>query len=100
MRMTIAAALATATLSAAAMAEEPVPDDFVWLSDVAPTIEQDIRYYGSHNFLGRPVAGYEAPECILTRQAAEALLAASGPFRLGREVLIPPSLVVRGSTAG
>ncbi|RGE20786.1 LacI family transcriptional regulator [Leucobacter sp. wl10] len=34
------------------------------------------------------------------REAAEALLAASGPFRRGREVLIPPSLVVRGSTGG
>lgn len=32
------------------------------------------------------------------REAAEALLAASGPFRRGREVLIPPSLVVRGSS--
>ncbi|WP_449282166.1 LacI family DNA-binding transcriptional regulator [Leucobacter sp.] len=34
------------------------------------------------------------------REAAEALLAASGPFPRGREVLIPPSLVVRGSTGG
>ncbi|MFT4231271.1 MAG: substrate-binding domain-containing protein, partial [Leucobacter sp.] len=34
------------------------------------------------------------------REAAEALLAASGPFERGREVLIPPSLVVRGSSGG
>ncbi len=75
-----ALALSTAALSTAGhaqdvVAEDTVPDGFVWLSDVDPTIEQDIRYYGDHNFLGRPVAGYEAPECVLTRQAAEALAA-------------------------
>ena len=52
-----------------------MPAGFVWLKDVDPSIEQEIRYYGDHNFLGRPVAGYEAPECILTKQAAEALRA-------------------------
>jgi D-alanyl-D-alanine dipeptidase len=46
---------------------------FVYLRDVAPSIVQDMRYAGYHNFIGRPVAGYDAAECILTRQAAEAL---------------------------
>ena len=73
--MRLPLALAAIVAATTAMADETVPDGFVWLGDVAPTIEQDIRYYGAHNFLGRPVAGYEAPECILTRQAAEALLA-------------------------
>lgn len=49
------------------------PTGFVRLSEVAPDIVQEIRYHGEHNFLGRPVAGYEAPECWLTQQAAEAL---------------------------
>jgi D-alanyl-D-alanine dipeptidase len=76
MRLPLAlAAIIAATTAMAAGADETVPDGFVWLSDVDPTIGQDIRYYGAHNFLGRPVAGYEAPECILTRAAAEALLA-------------------------
>ena len=78
MRLAIAIAaiaIAPVAVGKTALAEDVVPDGFVWLSDIAPTIEQDIRYYGAHNFLGRPVAGYEAPECILTRQAAEALLA-------------------------
>lgn len=73
MRPTIV--LAACLAATAALAEETVPDGFVWLSDVDPTIAQDIRYYGAHNFLGRPVVGYEAPECIVTREAAEALLA-------------------------
>lgn len=50
-----------------------LPDGFVRLAEVDPTIRQNIRYAGSDNFLGRPAKGYEAPTCILTRPAAEAL---------------------------
>ena len=32
-----------------------------------------MRYAGSHNFAGRPIDGYEAPRCLLTREAADAL---------------------------
>ena len=46
---------------------------FVALSDVAPSILQDIRYDTRHNFVGRRVDGYRQPLCILTRQAAEGL---------------------------
>lgn len=50
-----------------------LPDGFVRLRSVAPTIVQDIRYASANNFLGRRVDGYEAAECILARPAAEAL---------------------------
>lgn len=50
-----------------------LPDGFVYLRDVAPSIRQDMRYFGRHNFIGRPIAGYLAPECILTARAARAL---------------------------
>ena len=33
-------------------------------------IVQDIRYAGSHNFVGRPIKGYLAAECILSAPAA------------------------------
>jgi D-alanyl-D-alanine dipeptidase len=46
---------------------------FVRLRSVDATIVQDIRYATSYNFIGRPVKGYLAPECILTEQAAAAL---------------------------
>ncbi len=52
-----------------------MPKDFVYLSDIDPTIEQDMRYAGADNFTGQPVPGYDAPECVLVRQAAEALKA-------------------------
>lgn len=52
-----------------------LPDGFVYLKDTDPTIAQDIKYFGSDNFLGRPVIGYEAAICILTKEAAEQLKA-------------------------
>lgn len=56
---------------------DELPAGFVRLREVAPKVEQDMRYFGSHNFVGRPVAGYEAPECILTHPAAEGVAAAA-----------------------
>jgi len=50
-----------------------LPPGFVRLADVAPTIRQDVRYAGHDNFTGRPVAGYDAADCWLRRDAAEAL---------------------------
>ena len=51
------------------------PEGFVALKSVAPEIAQDLRYHGSNNLLGRPLAGYEAPVCLLTEPAAKALQA-------------------------
>ena len=45
----------------------------MYLSDVAPNVSQDVRYAGAHNLVGRPLPGYRAPACILTRAAALAL---------------------------
>ena len=50
-----------------------IPNDFVFLRELDPTILQDMRYHTFHNFVGRPVSGYFGGECILTRKAAEAL---------------------------
>lgn len=66
-------ALAVVTAAAAEVAAQPLPEGFVHLSEVDPTIVQDMRYAGAGNFLGRRVAGYEAPSCILTAKAARAL---------------------------
>lgn len=52
-----------------------MPKDFVYLRDVDPSIQQDMRYAGPNNFVGKPVPGYDAAECVLVRQAAEALKA-------------------------
>lgn len=60
-------------LASGAAAQPTMPREFVYLRDVDPSIRQDIRYAGSHNFVGRSVAGYAAAECVLTAKAAEAL---------------------------
>ena len=53
-----------------------LPPGFVFLGDVDGSIQQDIRYFTSNNFIGRPVAGYFAPRCVLSQAAAEALVEA------------------------
>jgi D-alanyl-D-alanine dipeptidase len=61
------------TLPAPALAGSALPRGFVYLRDIDPTIVQDIRYAGSHNFVGRPIRGYLTAECILSVSAANAL---------------------------
>src|SRR5690349_459710 len=68
-----AALLAAISLAQLAAAASTLPEGFVYLSDIAPDIRQDMRYFGRRNFIGARVDGYEAARCILTRPAAEAL---------------------------
>jgi zinc D-Ala-D-Ala dipeptidase len=72
-RELLLAAIATATLQQAAFPQSTLPAGFVYLREIDPTIEQDIRYAGYDNFVGHPLPGYEAPECILRRETAAAL---------------------------
>lgn len=59
--------------------EIPTPEasapraDLVDVQDVEPSIRADLRYAGSHNFVGGPVEGYGTETCLLSRPAAEAL---------------------------
>lgn len=46
---------------------------FVNISQMVPSIVQNIRYFGEHNFMGQTVTGYLAPKCLLTVEAAAAL---------------------------
>ena len=57
-------ALLGALVAAPASAGE-MPKDFVYLADIDPSIQQDMRYAGATNFTGNPVPGYDAPECVL-----------------------------------
>src|SRR5712671_7141626 len=65
--------LSMMALPVPALAGSALPKGFVYLRDIDPTIVQDIRYAGSHNFVGRPIRGYLAAECILSVSAANAL---------------------------
>jgi len=50
---------------------------FVTLTDVVPDVIMEIRYYGTYNFVGTRIDGYEEPTALLTRMAADSLRAVS-----------------------
>ena len=66
-----AAALAICT-PPAAVAQVP-PAAFVDAATVVPALIVDMRYAGAHNFVGRPIPGYDAARCWLTPPAGAAL---------------------------
>jgi zinc D-Ala-D-Ala dipeptidase len=70
-RHSLVAALVSSFATVAAAQERPAA--FVDAATVVPGLIVEARYAGSHNFVGRPIDGYEAPRCLLTRPAAEAL---------------------------
>ena len=50
-----------------------LPEGFVYLKDLEPTIIENLRYYSSENFFGRKLDGYEKNYVILSDAAAKAL---------------------------
>ncbi|MFJ7210456.1 M15 family metallopeptidase [Amycolatopsis sp. NPDC098790] len=72
-RALVVALTASAAFAVPAPAQAAPAAGFVALSDVAPSILQDIRYATRHNFVGQRIDGYLEPTCLLTRQAAAGL---------------------------
>src|SRR4029079_3485753 len=66
------AVLALVLMASAAQAQS-LPADFVYLRDIDPSIQQDMRYANDNNFTGHALPGYGAAECVLRRDAALAL---------------------------
>ena len=50
---------------------------FVTLTDVVPDAILEIRYFGTYNFVGTRIDGYDEPTALMTRQAADSLRAVS-----------------------
>lgn len=50
-----------------------LPEGFVYVDEVIPDIQLELRYCLNNNFVGQPVDGYKAEVCILTKPAALAL---------------------------
>jgi zinc D-Ala-D-Ala dipeptidase len=85
---------ATILLTAMALAgvarAQTLPGGFVYLRDIDASIQQDIRYSGANNFVGRPLNGYDAAECIVKRDVGLALKSiqqALAPQRLSLKML-------------
>ncbi|MEO7068495.1 MAG: M15 family metallopeptidase [Rhodanobacter sp.] len=54
-------------------ATTPAEANLLDIRSLVPDIAEDIEYAGSDNFVGRPVAGYQAAKCLLLKPAATAL---------------------------
>ena len=71
--MTAALAVGLVSVLVVACASTGAATPLVYLADVDARIQQDVRYAGSENFMGRPVRGYLAPRVMMTPEAAFAL---------------------------
>lgn len=70
-------------------ANAALPEGFVYLDDVVPQLQVELRYASSHNFVGDKIDGYQSQRPIITRQAALALKKVQEelrPFGLGLKV--------------
>lgn len=72
-RFLILAMLAALGLAGRSAEAAQLPDGFVDASDVVQDLRVDLRYFGSHNFVGVPIHGYRANRAIMTWQTAQAL---------------------------
>jgi D-alanyl-D-alanine dipeptidase len=68
-------AAAKGTAIATVVKKHHLPKGFVYLDEVIPRAQYDIRYYSDYNFIGTRVDGYKAPVAIMTSPAAKALKA-------------------------
>ncbi len=46
---------------------------FVYVQDVIPDLDVELRYNTSNNFVGKPIHGYQSNKLILTKETAERL---------------------------
>lgn len=58
-----------------------IPESFVFLEEVIPSIRISPRYSGSNNFIGKTIDGYQSKRLVLTKPAAEALKQAQEHFQ-------------------
>ncbi len=70
-------AFAIAFSSCGKQERESASKGFVNIADVIPDVILEIRYYGTYNFVGTRIDGYEQPTAILSKEAADSLRAVS-----------------------
>jgi len=50
-----------------------LPKGFVYIDDMIPSAQFDIRYYSEYNFVGKRIDGYKAPLAIMSLKGVTAL---------------------------
>ena len=53
--------------------QNQLPDGFVYVKEIIPDLDVELRYFSTHNFVGDTIEGYNANTLIVTIQTAEAL---------------------------
>tara|TARA_B100000809_G_C15053692_1_gene499877 strand:+ start:481 stop:1164 length:684 start_codon:yes stop_codon:yes gene_type:complete len=53
--------------------QKVLPEGFVYVKDVIPDLNVQLRYFSTNNFVGDTITGYKANRLILTKPSAEAL---------------------------
>lgn len=53
--------------------DQSVPDTFVELRELIPTLHLELRYFSENNFVGSVIDGYHAEKVFMTKEAASAL---------------------------
>lgn len=53
--------------------QQSLPEGFVYVQEIIPDINLEMRYAGENNFIGKPINGYNDETAILSRPAAMAL---------------------------
>lgn len=52
---------------------QEMPNSFVYLNNIAPSIQIELRYLSSNNFIGKPIDGYKSNCLIVTKETAKQL---------------------------
>jgi len=52
---------------------QKLPKGFVYLSEIESTIQSDLRYITTNNFIGKPIDGYKKDCIIVSKETAKAL---------------------------
>lgn len=60
-------------LSSCGNENSKLPNGFVYLDEIIPEIEIDLRYFSNNNFVGDTINGYKSERCIISFNAAESL---------------------------
>ena len=76
-----ASAVVLVMVGGSAGAAPRLPDGFVRLAEIAPTISVDMRYATANNFTGAKVPGYVTNSCIVAEPVAKALAKVQGDLR-------------------
>ena len=53
--------------------QNQLPDGFVYVKEIIPDLDVELRYFSTHNFVGDTIEGYKANTLIVTTQTAKAL---------------------------